>query len=671
MSSDAAMNSFLSASERSQFLTSLTTEIREARKPPKKRNPATWADENRVFPKGSAEPGPHRSSRTPYVIPIANGLVDPRYARGSVVMGTQMGKTTGLLNVIGQRLDDDPVPCLYVGPTKSNIDKVIEPQVVAMLRDAASLAAKAKLSGKTKTHVKDVGGVTLRLAWAGSPTEVAAASAAIVLVDEVDKMKAIPGEGDPVTLAEARPGAYADGKMIASSSPTDGNVETEVDPVSGIEHWTLGAADDIGSPIWKLFQEGTRYEWSVPCPHCAEFFVPRFKLLVWPEGCTPKRALRDTSLTCQRCGVLIGNEHKSAMNACGTFLAPGQKVEGFTFDGKRPPAHAWLGIESDNGAVVGDPPDSDAVSFWVSGIMSPFRTFGERVSQWLRAAASGDQERIRSVINTGFGELYRTRGSAPEWEAVRDMCATPYALGDVPRGVQRLFLTVDVQKNRLVCSVRGWGAEFESWLVHREELWGETDQIEVWNKLDALKVKQFGGEPIRATAVDAGYRQEHAIEWCRRNGASCYATKGRENPSRLYSQHDVEVNRAGKKFRTGMKLWTVDHAYMKAWVQDRFAWPQDQAGAWHIPGRAADGEFPPGTEEYCKQLVGEARMRLPSGRAQWVRTGENHFLDCEALQVFLAHIEGVRHLRPITEEVQAVAVQVPQRRIRSSGVSVF
>lgn len=441
-----------------------------------------------------------------------------------------------------------------------------------------------------------------------------------------------------------------------------------MDGASGIEHFALAAGDDIGSAIWKLWQEGTRYEWAVPCPHCQQFFVPRFKLLVWPEGCTPKRALRETSLSCQRCGSLIGNEHKVGMNACGTFLAPGMSVEGFAYDGKQPPAHAWLGIESANGVVIGSPPDSDAVSFWVSGIMSPFRTFGERVSQWLRAAASGDQERIRGVLNTGFGELYRTRGQAPAWESVREACAQPYQLGDVPVGVQRIFLTVDVQANRLVCTVRGWGYALESWLIHREELWGETDKPEVWVRLDELKKRMFGEQPIRATAVDAGYRQDKALEWVARNGASCYATKGRDNPTKLYAQHDVEVNRAGKKVRTGMKLWTVDTAYFKAWVHDRLVWPQEQPGAWHLPGQMPSGEWPSGSEDYAKQIVGESRLRLPSGRTQWVRTGENHFLDCEALQAFLAHVEGVRNLQPLdaTGAAPRVAVQRPRVAMRSN-----
>jgi len=582
-------------------------------------------------------------------------------------MGTQMGKTAGLFNVIGHKLDDDPAPILYFGPTKSNIDKVIEPQVMGMLRESRSLWAKLDKRGKPNKHLKRVSGVSLRLAWAGSPTELASQPAHTALADEVDKMKPIPGEGDALALAEARIATYPDGRLVGTSSPTAGNVDVAKHADTDVEHWQVADADDVASPIWRFWQEGTRYEWAVPCPECARFFVPRFRLLWWPEGATPRRAERDARLTCARCGAQIGNEHKEWMNSRGTYLAPGQHVVGFDRAGKGPPRHAWLGVDGGNGDVIGDPPDSDTVTFWVSGLMSPWVTFGQRAAAWLKAVLSGDQERIRVVINTAFGELYRTRGQAPEWTVVRESCSAPYQLGDVPSGVMVVFLSVDVQKDRLVCVVRGWGVGMESWLLHREELWGETDKPEVWNRLWVLSERRFGDMAVSAFAVDSGYRTEQALEWCRRRGARAYATYGREKPSRLYFESNIEVNRNGKKIRTGMKRWIVDTAYFKGWVHDRFGWPDDQPGAWHIPGALPSGEWPGGTEEYCKQLVGEQRMHLPSGRVQWVRTGENHYLDCEALQAFLAHVEGVRNLKP----TDAAKPATPGRRVISSGVSIY
>lgn len=531
-------------------------------------------------------------------------------------MGTQMGKTASMFNIIGRKLDDDPAPVLYVGPTKSNLENVIEPQLSSMLNECASL--KAKMPRAQKKLKKSVAGVSLRLAWAGSPTELASQPAHTVVVDERDKMAPIPGEGDPVTLAVARIATYPDGKLFVTSSPTEGTVQTYIHPDTGMEHWQCPEnPEDVVSPIWRAWQEGTRHEWAVPCVHCEKYFVPRFKLLKWPEKSTPRQAMREAKLCCPNCGGLMDETHKKSMNDKGQAIAPGQKVV--------------------DGAVIGSPPDSDNFSLWVSGLMSPWVTFGQRAASWLLAVSSGDQERIRAELNTSFGELYQLRGQAPEWKVVKALGAH-YRMLEVPAAVRKLFLTADVQKDHLVCVVRGWAPEFRSWMIHAEELWGDTDKPEVFGRLGDLSQKMFGGRPIDAIAIDSGFRTDQVYSFCYRRGIRAYATKGQDRPRKLYSATDVEVDRKGRRLWAGMKVWILDHSYFKSWVHDRLLWPQDQPGAWHLPVDVPD--------DYCRQLVAEQRMRLPSGGVQWVKSGVNDYLDCEALQAFLAHVEGIRTLRP-------------------------
>ena len=59
-------------------------------------------------------------------------------------------------------------------------------------------------------------------------------------------------------------------------------------------------------------------------------------------------------------------------------------------------------------------------------------------------------------------------------------------------------------------------------------------------------------------------------------------------------------------------------------------WPSESPGAWHLPEDA--------TDDYCKQIVSEAKVRKPTGAPEWVqRSRNNHYLDCEAMQAGLAH----------------------------------
>jgi phage terminase large subunit GpA-like protein len=539
-------------------------------------------------------------------------------------MGAQMGKTAGLLNVIGHKLDDDPAPILYIGPTKSNIDGVIEPQVSQLLRSAKSLWAKTLQGRKAQKLIKRVAGVTLRLAWAGSPTELASQPAHTVLVDEVDRMEPIAGEGDPVGLAEARIATYPDGRMIITSTPTEGSVTSSKHPETGVEHWDLAEPEEINSSVWKFWQEGTRHEWAVPCPECEAYFVPRFKLLTWPEGCSPKRALKDTRLACPGCGAMIGDEHRNRMNTRGLYLAPGQSVVA--------------------GKVVGDPPDSDTASFWASGVMSPWKTWGQRASEWLRASRSGDADRIRGSINTAFGELYRVGADAPAWESVKSL-AGAYTSGSVPSGVKILTCGVDVQKLKLYYVIRGWGYDSESWLIECGELWGETEQDGVWSQLEDLLARDFDGKRIKRTAIDSGYRPgdkwkrpDHMVYTFVRQHPDVIATKGHDAQAKPLSPSLIDVTFRGKLIKNGLQLWHVDSDYFKSWVHTRLQWPTTQPGAWHVPVDV--------TDDYCQQVTAEARVLKPSGRVAWVRIRkDNHLLDCEALNVAAAHSLGVNRLQ--------------------------
>ena len=580
------------------------------------------------------------------MIPPTNAAVAMKYRGIGIVCGTQMGKTAALFNIGGEKIDNDPAPFLWIGPTKSNVETVIVPQWDSMVAGCESLRSKV-LAGRQKTLLKKIGGTTVRFAWSGSATEIASQPAHTVVVDEADKCENIPGHGNVLVQAEARISNYkhAGGIVIATSSPTSGTVDVYVDERTGLEHWQVADPNDVPSEIWKVWQGGTRHEYTVPCPSCGEYFAPRLRYLTgWEKGSSPAKAKRNARLMHWKCGVQIEEKDKQWLLDRGIEIAPGQRIVG--------------------GEVVGEAPDSEWYTIWISGLLSPWVSWGDRAYQWVAAAHSHDQETIRATINTGFGELFRLTGEAPPWEDIQKISDnSTYDLGVIPSAgnvqiVRKIFLTVDVQKDRLVLVVRGWGVELESWLLHRDELWGDTAGPEVWQRLDELVDKTFQGEPFDAIAVDSGYRTEQVYSWCERRLSNAYATKGVDEPNKLYAASDIEVLRNGKKVKRGMKRWTFDHGYFKGWVHDRIKWPQDQAGSWHLGRKVGDG--------YCRELVNEQRMRLPSGKTIWVKTGPNNFLDCEALQVLLAHIENVRYLKPLTEK----PAEPPKRGARNPGIEL-
>jgi len=86
-----------------------------------------------------------------------------------------------------------------------------------------------------------------------------------------------------------------------------------------------------------------------------------------------------------------------------------------------------------------------------------------------------------------------------------------------------------------------------------------------------------------------------------------------------------------------LDLVRLDTDHWKSWVHERLRWPDDHVGGWHV-FRGID-------DDYCHQIVSEARMKKPTGRVEWVqRSRDNHFFDCEAMQAAAGHLLNVQRI---------------------------
>ncbi len=581
------------------------------------------------MPPGSPIPGNFSTLRTPYMIPVCIAFTEPSFSKITFVMGTQMGKSATMQNVIGWKLDDHPAPVIYVGPTESNINNVVEPKIVEMFQQCDSLWRK--FDQKSPKHKKRVAGVSLRFAWAGSATEMASDSAVLTLVDELDRPdENSTGEGTLAEVAEARGDAYTDSKLGLTSTPTHGSVSTYIHPDTGLEHWAVALKGKVSSPIWLQWQKGTKHEWAVPCPHCNEYFIPRSHLLWWPgkdsnEECSPVTASKEAKLICFHCGSAIDDGDRPRMNAKGIAIAPGQSAKLgddqaiLTQDGEEIaiPFHSYV-IPSEQ---------NNHFSIWVSGLcsFSGKKSYGYLARKLVEAKESGNPDDLLSVYNTGFGEVFAMVGDVPEWEEVFAL-RSDYAAGDVPDGVHTLIATVDVQKNRLVYVVRGWMDGLSSRLIEFGELWGDTDKPEVWQELDELMEQEWGGLTIKMIGVDAGYRDEEVYAWVRKYKTRARALMGLQKMDKPFGMVRVEVDKNGKVRKRGDKRWNFNTTTAKAWVHSRVRWERETAGDWLLPSNV--------TPDYCKQIVAE---EFDENKGVYQRISKNnHFLDCEGMNFMVA-----------------------------------
>jgi len=573
-----------------------------------------WADQYRVLStRASAEPGPWRTERTPYLKEIMDCLSPSSSVERVVFMkGAQVGATECGNNWIGYVIHQAPGPMMAVQPTvemakrnsKQRIDPLIEESEVLrkLVRDPRS-----RDSGNTVLAKEFPGGV-LVMTGANSAVGLRSMAARYLFLDEIDGYPGdVDDEGDPIQLVAARARTFARRKIYLVSTPK----------ITGL------------SRIEAAFEESDQRRYWVPCPVCGEYQTLKFAQLTWPKG-KPKQAV----YVCEHCSARLENHQKHAMLARGEW---------------RPSA-------------VGD---GRTAGFWLSSLYSPVGWFS-----WADAAEMFEKARknptlLQVFVNTVLGETWAEAGDAPDWQRLYDRREN-YRLGTVPAGGLFLVAGCDVQRDRLEIALVAWGRNRENWLTDYVVLDGDTSRPEVWDRLTDLLNTTYphacGARlGIVRMAVDSGFATQQVYAWAREQGPGrVLVTKGYETGSAPIGQPSaVEVTLDGRKIKRGVKVWPVATGMLKS---ELYGWlklerPIAESGEPYPPGYC---HFPQLPEEFFKQLTAEQLVpKVVKGyrKLEWVKTRErNEALDtyvlCRAAATqFGIDRFGERHWKALEEQV--------------------
>jgi phage terminase large subunit GpA-like protein len=583
-----------------------------------------WADRHRrLSGRAASEPGPWRTARTPYLREIMDCLSPASLVERVVVMkGAQVGCSEAGNNWIGFCIHHAPGPMLAVLPTvemakrnsKQRIDPLIEesPDLRRLVKPARS-----RDSGNTVLAKEFPGGV-LVMTGANSAVGLRSMPVRYLFLDEVDGYPGdVDGEGDPVTLAEARTRTFARRKIFIVSTPT----------IKGM------------SRIEREFEASDQRRYFVPCPVCHERQWLKFEQLKWEKD-RPETAHYE----CEHCGGEIQEHHKTWMLEHGVW---------------QPTAES----------------DSNTAGFHLSSLYSPvgWRSWRQIAAAWL--AAQGSDSAIKSVKNTELGETWEESGEAPDWQRLYDR-REDYKSGTISVG--GLFLTAgaDVQKDRIEVSIWAWGRDKESWLVEHRIIEGDTSRRDVWDGLSALLGETWEREtgaqlPIKRLAVDSGYATQEVYAWTRTQPAArVMAVKGVSRGSALVGMPTaVDVTAGGKRLRRGAKVYSVAGGIAKLELFNnlRKERPTDESGEPFPPGYV---HLPKVDGEFCKQLCSEQLVTTRNRRGYPVRDWQklrerNEALDCYVYARAAAAISGLdrfgeRHWRDLERHL-GVAAPLPRR----------
>lgn len=464
--------------------------------PPEDLSVDEWADKyRRLSPESSAEAGPWRTSRTPYLKEPMRAFTDPKVRKIVMVAASQVGKSELEMNIIGYIIDQDPGSILYVHPTIDDARKFSRLRVAPMIRDSKPLRekvhdVKARDSGNTILQKSFPGGM-LTLTGSNSASALASTPARYIIGDERDRWAASAGtEGDPWALAEARQATFYNSKAVEVSTPT----------IKG------------ASNIEKSYYGGTQERWCHRCPECGEFSEIVFENIHFEPEARRVRGKKVWSLKggvswiCPECGCVIPEETM-----------------------RRQPAK-W----------IADNPDAyqkGVRSFWLNAFSSPWTPWEKIALKFLDAKS--DPQRLKVVFNTLLGQLWEDRGDLEDEDTMlarrEDYGVRPDGSPvELPDGVLVLTCGVDTQDNRLEYEIVGHGKYGETWGISKGVIMGRPDTPQVWERLDgvidhAYTFQNGRGLKISITCVDSGgHFTQEVYEACRiRQGKRVFAIKGK------------------------------------------------------------------------------------------------------------------------------------------------
>lgn len=386
--------------------------------------------------------GPWDPAITPEMVEPMDLLASREYEAVVLIGPAQSGKTQALVDgMVAYIVTCDPSDAMIVQTSQETARDFSRRRIDRLHRHSPSI--RAHLSPRRNddnTHDKCYrAGNILTIGWP-SINQLSGRTIRFMLLTDYDRMPLdIDGEGAPFDLALKRTQTFMSRGMTMLESSPGWNVQKG----NWVPSTLHEAPPTLG--ISAIYNSGDRRKRYWCCLNCGEpFAVPG--LPNWnTEEKDIAKAAETAYIPCPTCGFPHTQRHKNELRLGGEWLSErsGTKI----------------------------------ASYWLTGPSAAFQTWPSLVQKYLQAKAihdaTGSEEALKTTTNLDQGMFYTPRAMKAE--------RTPDALsqraqdeewdrGTVPNGVRFLVATVDVQANRFVLQVIGFGIGLESWLIDRVDL---------------------------------------------------------------------------------------------------------------------------------------------------------------------------------------------------------
>lgn len=585
---------------------------------PERLTPSEWSMKHRRMPAADAHPGPYRPEFARFsALPMDTWALP--WVREIWVCGVdQAGKTNLALSCLGWSLVYAPGPVFYQMPDEASAQKIMAKKLLPMLRGTPQLArllsSRADDTGLSGVTLRN--GVAILPAWAGSVTSTATFSARYTFSDEVDKMRTVGKEADPVDRIRkrTRTARYVSKHLFIST------------PAGGWIYRGMRAC----AQVWAA---------AARCPSCGELVLHDEEHVAFSPGATAE-APGVVELGCPACGVAWGEADRARAYARGD----------------------WLCIK---GAELRRP---ETVGFHLSAFPLPDVPLAE-IGRTVLRARGGDLSARRDLAHAIRAVDYEETLADRREAEILALC-DDRPEGVVPDAAIACVTSVaDMQKRGFWFSVRAWafGLEGESWLLR-------AGYVDTWNALERLF---FGSEYLDARggrhvptiwAIDSGGGEgEREGDLSRSAEASLWAAahpgvwlfKGVRTMSSPYrlTRHE-RIPGTNRPLPGAVPFYLLNSKHYKDRLAAKLMVKASDPGAWHLHSGldaaqlaaiAADPSvrFANGLEPLARQLCAEGRDE--SG--WWVNPKQraNHLWDCAYYELAAVDIAQVRYWQPAAE----------------------
>jgi phage terminase large subunit GpA-like protein len=557
-----------------------------------------WSAKHRILtPSMTAEPGPWRNNRTPYLREIMDSMSQRGIEEVVFVKPAQIGGSEAARNCLGYWIDHDPGPCMVVMPDEQSsreaIKERIKPLIVGTPRLKRHLSGKAWDTTRTTIHLATM---PLYAAWAGSPQRLATRPVRYLIFDEIDKYPRFSGrEADPVRLGLERTTTYGHRRRILKiSTPTvrTGNI------------WMA----------WEACPDKRYY--LVPCPACGVYQRLIFDRLKWPK--TDADSLVEHAeridmgdlawYECESCEAHLRDNDKPSILNRGVWCGQDQAV-------------------GEDGKVRGDRVRSRTVGFHLSSLYSPWVRFSALAAEFLRS--KDDAAALMNFRNSKLAEPFEERASSTKPGTIADKAKHAGRPLVVPTWAGAVLASADVQKDTIYYVIRAWGAKARSQLVDYGKVQTFTQLGELLFERQLPIDDSKATEMVMAVAIDSRYRTDEVFAFAQKDPQRIRPIAG---AAQIKAPPIREHNIRGYE---GVVRRTINPNYWKG-ILHALIHNQDETH-W-LPHAKIEND-------YCRHMSSEHYIFEPKqGAYIWALVssgGQNHWWDCEVYQCVLAQTLGV------------------------------